>query len=220
MKQNKNIKIDGNENFSLKVVILKGFSNYIIYSNGKVYNRITEKWLGQSGRDNRYITVALKDDDGVWHYMSLHKLIFEAFNGSVPHGKQINHINENKNENNIENLEAITPKENCLYGTRNKRISNTMTGQKRIKQSFTVTVDNDPQNTYYFNSITAMTNQFPSETRYIWRYRLYKNMKPKRFYLDYTADGKTLLIEPTSEQYKNRLEEYEQNKRMSDISIN
>jgi hypothetical protein len=46
MKQNKNIKIDGNENFSLKVVILKGFTNYIIYSNGKVYNRVTEKWLG------------------------------------------------------------------------------------------------------------------------------------------------------------------------------
>lgn len=138
--------------------------------------------------------------------MSLHKLIFEAFNGSVPDGKQINHINENKTENNIENLEAITPKENCLYGSRNKRISSTMTGQKRIKQSFTVTVDNDPQNTFYFNSITAMTNQFPSETRYIWRYRLYKNQKPKKFYLDYTPDGKTLLIEPTSEQYKNRLE--------------
>ena len=38
-------------------------------------------------------------------------------------GKEINHINEDKLDNRVENLEYITHKENCNYGTRNSRMA-------------------------------------------------------------------------------------------------
>lgn len=39
---------------------------------------------------------------------------------------QINHKDENKANNCIGNLELMTNKENCSYGTRNARISKSM----------------------------------------------------------------------------------------------
>ena len=38
-------------------------------------------------------------------------------------GKEINHINEDKLDNRVENLEYITHKENCNYGSRNSRMA-------------------------------------------------------------------------------------------------
>lgn len=37
--------------------------------------------------------------------------------------KKINHINEDKLDNRVKNLEYITHKENCNYGTRNSRMA-------------------------------------------------------------------------------------------------
>jgi hypothetical protein len=91
-----------------------------------------------------------------------------------------------------------------------------MKNQTRIRQSFSVIIDGDKSTELHFNSMTELTTAFPSQTRYIWRYRLYKNKKPKRSYLDFTEDGKTLLITPLSNQYLTRLEQYELNNRMND----
>ena len=52
---------------------------------------------------------------------SVHRLVWTAFNGPIPEGLQINHLNENKADNRLENLSLCTAKENINYGTRNKR---------------------------------------------------------------------------------------------------
>lgn len=57
----------------------------------------------------------------------VHRIIWEAFNGFIPEGYQINHINENKLDNRLENLNLMTPKENCNWGTRNERAAKTLT---------------------------------------------------------------------------------------------
>ena len=53
----------------------------------------------------------------------VHRLVWEAFNGQIPEGLQVNHINEVKTDNKLENLNLMTCKENTNYGTRNERIS-------------------------------------------------------------------------------------------------
>ena len=60
---------------------------------------------------------------------SVHRLVWTAFNGPIPEGLQINHLNENKADNRLENLSLCTPKENTNYGTRNKRA-----GEKHCKR--------------------------------------------------------------------------------------
>ena len=52
---------------------------------------------------------------------SVHRLVWEAFNGPIPSGMEINHKDENKTNNSLENLEIVTPKQNLNYGTRNIR---------------------------------------------------------------------------------------------------
>lgn len=75
--------------------------------------------------------------------MYLHRLIYETFIGDIPQGMQINHKDENKMNNDIENLEVVTPKQNCVYGTRNERISNSCKGKKKTRHTFKVIVQ-DP----------------------------------------------------------------------------
>ena len=47
----------------------------------------------------------------------VNRLVWEAFNGPIPEGMQVNHINENKTDNRLENLNLMTPKENTNWGT-------------------------------------------------------------------------------------------------------
>lgn len=53
----------------------------------------------------------------------VHRLVWEAFNGHIPEGLQVNHINEVKTDNRLSNLNLMTAKENTNWGSRNERIS-------------------------------------------------------------------------------------------------
>lgn len=44
-----------------------------------------------------------------------HRMVWEGFNGPIPEGMQINHINGNKADNRLSNLEICTPSENTLH---------------------------------------------------------------------------------------------------------
>ena len=70
---------------------------------------------------NGYLRVNLYKDGKLKHY-SVHRLVWEAFNGKIPEGYEINHINEIKTDNRLENLNLMTPKQNVNWGTRNQRV--------------------------------------------------------------------------------------------------
>lgn len=59
--------------------------------------------------------------DGEYKHRSISHLVWEAFNGPIPRGMQVNHIDENPANNRLDNLNLMTPKENSNWGTRNER---------------------------------------------------------------------------------------------------
>lgn len=56
------------------------------------------------------------------HYL-VHLLVWEAFNGPIPKGMEVNHINEIRWDNRIDNLNLLTRKENINWGTGNEKRS-------------------------------------------------------------------------------------------------
>lgn len=63
---------------------------------------------------------------------SVHKLVMSAFVGPCPKGMEVNHIDENPQNNNLNNLEYITHKQNANHGTRNTRIASERKNNPKI----------------------------------------------------------------------------------------
>lgn len=47
--------------------------------------------------------------------LSAHRVVWEAFNGPIPPGMQINHKNGIKDDNRLSNLEVVTPSQNTRH---------------------------------------------------------------------------------------------------------
>ena len=102
------------------------FSRYLISTDGKIYSLKSDRLLPQGITERGYKQVDVYNDMGVKKHMKVHKLVYMAHVGVIPNGLQVNHKDENKTNNCIDNLELMTNKENCSYGTRNARISKSM----------------------------------------------------------------------------------------------
>ena len=104
----------------------EGFSKYLISTDGQVYSLKSDRLLPQGITERGYKQVDVFSDEGIKKHMRVHRLVYMAHKGAIPEGMQINHKDENKANNCIDNLELMTNKENSSYGTRNARISKSM----------------------------------------------------------------------------------------------
>lgn len=80
-----------------------------------------------------YLTVQLYKD-GKFKRFLVHRLVYEAFNGEITEGMEVNHINEIKTDNSLWNLNLMTPKENNNWGTAIKRRSAKQRNDHRSKK--------------------------------------------------------------------------------------
>lgn len=75
----------------------------------------------------RYMQVYLSVN-GKGKSKSVHRIVAEAFIPNPDNLPQVNHKDENRYNNHVDNLEWCTHKYNVNYGTRNQRISKAMKG--------------------------------------------------------------------------------------------
>ena len=96
-----------------------GFEGKYEVSNlGNVKSLIRNRLLKPASNraSNRgYLFVGLGKDHKLKY---VHRLVWEAFNGPIPEGLQINHLDENKHNNSLSNLSLVTPSENINWGSR------------------------------------------------------------------------------------------------------
>lgn len=108
----------------------KDFTKYEVYADGKIWSYKRKKFLKPQTHPNGYQQVKLFDNEGKPKMYYVHRVVWESVNGStIPEGYEINHISEAKDENMINNLELVSHKENCNWGTRNERRAKTQSKQ-------------------------------------------------------------------------------------------
>ena len=102
-----------------------------------------ERILKPSKNGPGYLRARLsKDGKSINH--SIHRLVANAFVDNPQNLPEVNHIDENKENNNVNNLEWVTSKENGNHGTRNERIAKT-------KNKPVIGISKDGKSYLYFN---------------------------------------------------------------------
>ena len=109
---------------------------YGITSCGKVWSYKRKKFLkpSQVGRGKYRAAVLYKDGQRKDYY--LHRLVLEAYNPvEGMEALQVNHIDEDREHNYLQNLEWTTSKENNNHGTRNARIAKALSKPVRCVET-------------------------------------------------------------------------------------
>ena len=163
---------------------LEGYSNYEIYpETGQVFSYKTNRFIGAK-TDRGYWFCSLVNDSGKKWATQLHRIIWTAVNGEIPDGMQVNHIDENKDNNYISNLNLMTPKENTNWGTgierakekhiNNPKISTPIIGIKDgiIKKYFPSTCEAERQGFNHTNiyKCCKQLKRYKTHKGYQWRY--------------------------------------------------
>lgn len=98
---------------------------YEASGQGRIRNTKTGRIIKQGMNKYGYPQVCVSKY-GKHYTITVAKCVWTAFNGKVPEGMQINHINEDKTDNRLENLNLMTPKENNNWGTHNERMKKSL----------------------------------------------------------------------------------------------
>lgn len=117
---------------------IPNYTGYLINKDGKVFSKkyhlLMESTIGKRG----YVHLSLVRDDGIRKTKYMHHLLLSAFRpddyskvtkfediGNSDVRYVVNHIDGNKQNNNLSNLEVITQSENGLHAVRNNLITTT-----------------------------------------------------------------------------------------------
>lgn len=102
----------------------------------KLGHKREEKIMRPFTNSKGYNLIQLTNKNGREHF-SISHIVWESFNGQIPEEMQVNHINENKTDNRLDNLNLMTAKDNNNWGTRKERagekISKARTGKRYPK---------------------------------------------------------------------------------------
>ena len=91
------------------------YDNYTIYENGEIYNKYNKK-MSVVNNGKNYLSLGLQlEPKGKRVYKALHRLLAEAFIPNPNNYSDVNHIDGNRQNNCLTNLEWCTHGENIKH---------------------------------------------------------------------------------------------------------
>lgn len=109
--------------FEIEWEDIKGYEGlYQVSTMGLVRGIKSGKTLSPDETKDGYERITLYKDSKPKHFL-VHRLVAETFIPNPDNLSEVNHKDENKQNNSQDNLEWISAKDNCNYGTRNRKIA-------------------------------------------------------------------------------------------------
>ena len=141
--------------------IIKGFENYLVSNLGRVRNNTTDRILKPQIVNHGYYYVNLYKDR-ILFSKKIHKLVGETFIPNPLNKSCIDHINNNKLDNNIKNLRWVSQQENCM----NRKLSSKSTSnykgvhfnKQRNKWMAHIKINGKSKHLGYFEKIEDAVN--------------------------------------------------------------
>ena len=139
---------------------------------------VKERVLKPCDNGRGYLYIGLSDGTGEHKRHYIHRLVGEAFLPRAEGKDAINHKDEDKTNNNVWNLEWVSDKENCNFGTRNERIAKAnskpvaqCTKEGELVKTWSSLTEIGKQTGFSIGNISQVTNgKHKQAYGFIWRY--------------------------------------------------
>lgn len=163
-----------------KMMPIQEFEDYLISNLGEVYSKKRNRYLSLKIPKNkkRYVQVVLHKN-GKHYYKQIHRLVVTHFL-NIPKNEyfEVNHIDGNKLNNKITNLEIVTHEQNMAHASKNGLFINSYRGVNQysidnlLLNSFKSLTD---ASKYIVKNKLANTNDFNYIRQHLWNCINYKN---------------------------------------------
>ena len=185
-------------------ITIEGFPYYEVNKNGDVKNIKTNKILKPTLNTKGYYVVNLYEN-GIRKTKTIHKLVAESFLSNPDNLPDVNHINNDRTDNRIENLEFASINANNRNKLKHSNVNYTFINEVPSNSLHITFIKN--------NDITDVGLFFNKQTEEFYikmtdnKYRImYKNPHRKSYFIQYRFNGKVITYSPN--QMKRDYNEY------------
>ena len=98
-----------------RMAVVAGFSRYAVTEDGQIINRKTRRVLRQYLNNWGYSYVGIIDDTGKQRWKRVHRIVLAAFTPNPEGYSECHHIDSDKTNNHLLNLQWVTHKQNLLH---------------------------------------------------------------------------------------------------------
>lgn len=145
---------------------IKGFTRYLISDNGQVYSNAKGKTmypLKTFTKPDGYLAVSLWNDsvmgNKIRKTLLVHRIVAETFIPNIDNKPTVNHIDGNKTNNNVSNLEWATPHEQEVHSFA-LGLNYARKGEEANRAELTWDIVHYIRNTYPEKSVKELASMF------------------------------------------------------------
>ena len=146
-----------------KNIAIKGYEHFEVSNKGRVRNSKTGHIMAIGDNGSGYANCKIKSD-GITKTVYVHRLVAEAFLPDWNPDLQVNHKDENKRNNCVENLEMVTDSQNKIHS----KISYTM-GHIKAQGKTILVFDKDDNFLFEYTGIGQMCREYGFDMRTVQR---------------------------------------------------
>lgn len=119
------------------LVDIKGYEGkYQVSDDGRVFNLTVKKYMTPQDDGRGYLFIGLSNQ-GKRKFFKIHRLVAQAFIPNPDNLPEVNHKDEDKHNNCVDNLEWCDVRYNRNYGTRNQKIKEHHASKRLDKSGLT-----------------------------------------------------------------------------------